>query len=93
MIDLGVLQNVTWSIDNYDEKAIEDKDLEFAGTIDSYTGLFTPAEAGPNKKRKWSTNNAGKLAVIATYGEGKKNLKSKAELIVTVQKFVNPPIQ
>lgn len=93
LIDLGVVQNVTWSIDNYDEKAKEDKDLEFAGTIDPQSGLFTPAEAGPNKKRKWSTNNAGKLAVIATRVEGKKNLKSKAELIVTVQKFVNPPIQ
>lgn len=93
MIDLGVMPNVTWSIDNFDDQAKEDRDVEFAGTIDSKTGLFTPAEAGPNKERKWSTNNAGKLAVIAKLPEGKKVLKAQTELIVTVQKFVNPPIQ
>lgn len=93
LIDIGVLNNVKWSLDNFDEQAIEDKDLDFVGNIDPKTGVFIPAEAGPNYKRKHATNNAGRMSVIGTYSEGKKKLTAKAELVVTVQKFINPPIQ
>ncbi|MGD9969771.1 MAG: quinohemoprotein amine dehydrogenase subunit alpha [Sulfuricurvum sp.] len=93
MIPLGSMNGVKWSVENYDEEAAKEKDAKYAGTIDSKTGFFTPAQEGMNPERKFSTNNAGKLAVIATLPSGKKSLKAKSELIVTVQKWVNPPIQ
>ena len=39
-----------------------------------------------------TTNNAGNISVVATYKDGKKELSEKSHMIVTVPKFVNPPI-
>ena len=52
-------------------------------------GLVTPAVAGPNPNRPFSTNNAGDLQVTATVGA----LSANARLIVTVQRFVDPPLR
>ncbi len=90
-IELGVLP-ATWSLEAYDEQAQEDKDLEYVGQIDANTGKFTPSVAGPNEQRKLMTNNAGNISVVATYKDGKKELSEKSHMIVTVPKFVNPPI-
>lgn len=83
--------DVTWSLQPYDHQAKEDRDTTFAGTIND-KGIFTPGDAGPNPQRKWGTNNAGNLSVVATSKKGPKVIKAKAHLIVTVQKWVNPPI-
>ena len=90
-IELGVLP-ATWSLEAYDEQAQEDKDLEYVGQIDANTGKFTPSVAGPNEQRKLMTNNAGNISVVATHKDGKKELSEKSHMIVTVPKFVNPPI-
>ncbi|MFW0712941.1 quinohemoprotein amine dehydrogenase subunit alpha [Aliarcobacter butzleri] len=90
-IELGVLP-ATWSLEAYDEQAQEDKDLEYVGQIDVNTGKFTPSIAGPNEERKLMTNNAGNISVVATYKDGQKELSEKSHMIVTVPKFVNPPI-
>ena len=81
-----------WSVAPWNEKAAEDRDVDFAGTMDKDTGVFTPAAAGPNPARKQSTNNAGNLKVIATVGEGESAVKGEGQLLVTVQRWINPPL-
>ena len=81
-----------WSVEPFNEVAKEDRDAEFAGLMDADTGIFTPAGAGPNPKRRMSTNNAGNLNAVATVTEGKKTLTGKGHFIVTVQRWNNPPL-
>ena len=81
-----------WSVEPFNEVAKEDRDAEFAGLMDADTGVFTPAGAGPNPKRRMSTNNAGNLNAVATVTEGKKTLTGKGHFIVTVQRWNNPPL-
>jgi len=90
-LNLGVLP-VTWNIEAYDERALADKDTLYAGTINRYSGKFTPSEDGLNPRREYSTNNVGNLSVIATYMQGYKEIEGKAHLVATVPKYVNPPI-
>ena len=70
-----------------------DEDVKFAGVINPETGVFTPGDAGPNPDRKYGTNNAGRLAVVAKLQDGKNILEGQGELIVTVQRWNNPPIK
>ncbi len=90
-INLGVLP-VTWNLEAFNEESEKDKDLQFMGSINRYTGKFTPSEAGPNPKRKYSTNNVGRASVVATYKTSGNEVEAKAELVSTVPKYVNPPI-
>ena len=62
-----------------------DNDKEFIGSIDA-GGLFTPAMEGPNPQRRFTTNNAGDVWVIATYqGKGAlQEITAKSYLVVTV---------
>jgi len=90
-ISLGKV-DAKWSVAPFDERAKIDEDVKFTGDMDSYSGRFTPSFAGPNPKRRFGTNNAGNLKVIATYKDGTNTLKADSHLIVTVQKWVNPPI-
>ena len=43
-----------------------DDDVDFVGTIDHESGVFTPNIEGPNPKRKWSANNIGDVYVHAS---------------------------
>lgn len=88
---IGPVQ-ASWSVAPWNAKAAEDEDLRFAGNIDKDTGVFTPAGAGPNPARKQGTNNAGNLKVIATLGKGDSAVRGEAQLMVTVQRWVNPPL-
>lgn len=90
-ISLGKV-NATWRVEPFDAAAKADKDVLFAGKMDALSGRFTPSFAGPNPKRNFSTNNAGNLKVIATYNDSKSSLESQSHLIVTIQRWVNPPI-
>ena len=90
-IRIGVMP-ATWATDNFDEAAAVLKDKDFAGKITG-AGLFEPAGAGPNPARPMSTNNAGNLAVIGTVDDGGNKVESRAQLFVTVQRFVDPPIR
>jgi quinohemoprotein amine dehydrogenase len=56
-------------------------------------GLFTPAAAGPNLDRHMGTNNAGDLRVIAQWKDGDRTLRGESHLIVTVQRWNNPPLK
>ena len=90
-VRIGVMP-ASWSADNFDEFAAALEDAKFAGTIDQ-RGLFSPAGAGPNPDRVMSTNNAGNLAVIGKVKDGDSEVEGRAQLFVTVQRFVDPPIR
>jgi len=76
-----------------DQKAAADRDVEFAGLMDRASGVFTPAAAGPNPARKYQTNNAGNLKVIAVADDNGKPVQGEGRLLVTVQRWNNPPIR
>ncbi|MBT8768978.1 quinohemoprotein amine dehydrogenase subunit alpha [Metapseudomonas boanensis] len=78
-----------WSVEPFDERAKEDEDVKFAGKMQA-DGVFVPGGAGPNPERKMMTNNAGNLKVIAQLEEGGQ--KGEGHLIVTVQRWNNPPL-
>jgi quinohemoprotein amine dehydrogenase len=82
-----------WTVEPWNEQAVLDQDLSFAGKMDKDSGVFTPAGAGPNPERKYQTNNAGNLKVVATVQQGGKTLQGDGHLIVTVQRWNNPPIR
>ncbi|QOT82043.1 quinohemoprotein amine dehydrogenase subunit alpha [Cupriavidus basilensis] len=81
-----------WSVAPFNERAVEDRDVNFAGTMRADAGIFMPGDAGPNPARTMSTNNAGNLKVIATVEDGGRVQKGEAHMIVTVQRWNNPPI-
>jgi quinohemoprotein amine dehydrogenase len=83
----------TWSVAPWDQKAADDRDVEFAGLMDKDSGVFTPAAAGPNPARKYQTNNAGNLKVIAIADDNGKPVQGEGRLLVTVQRWNNPPIR
>ncbi|WP_256585721.1 MULTISPECIES: quinohemoprotein amine dehydrogenase subunit alpha [Pseudomonas] len=81
-----------WKVEAFDERAKEDEDVKFAGTMQADAGVFTPGDAGPNPARKMSTNNAGNLKVIAAVNDAGKLLTGEGHMIVGVQRWNNPPI-
>jgi len=81
-----------WKVEAFDERAKEDEDVKFAGQMQADAGVFTPGDAGPNPARKMSTNNAGNLKVIAAVDDSGQSLTGEGHLIVTVQRWNNPPI-
>lgn len=81
-----------WSLKPFDEIAVHDNDLQYAGKIDQ-RGIFTPGDAGPNPARKMSTNNVGNLAVVGTVQADGQTLTAETHLLVTVQKFVRAVIE
>ncbi|GAA0784084.1 quinohemoprotein amine dehydrogenase subunit alpha [Marinobacterium sediminicola] len=82
----------TWSVAPFDEVAEADRDVHFSGRMNSATGVFTPAAAGPNPERRMMTNNAGNLKVQATVQDGADTHSAEGQMIVTVQRWNNPPI-
>ncbi|MGB2131142.1 MAG: quinohemoprotein amine dehydrogenase subunit alpha, partial [Marinobacterium sp.] len=82
----------TWSVAPFDEVAEADRDVHFTGRMNSSTGVFTPAAAGPNPERRMMTNNAGNLKVHAQVTDGADTHTAEGQMIVTVQRWNNPPI-
>ena len=89
-IPLGPM-NVNWKVAPRNEDAVKADDVKFAGHIDA-TGKFMPAAAGPNPERKYASNNAGDLSVIASVEQGGAPVSGDSHLIVTVQRWNTPPI-
>lgn len=82
-----------WSVAGYNEQAIADEDQRFAGQMGMDDGVFTPAGAGPNPERRFQTNNAGNLKVIAGIDQDGQTIQGEGHLMVTVQRWINPPIR
>ncbi len=81
-----------WSVEPFSEVAAALEDQVHAGAIDA-GGLFMPAAAGLNPARPFSTNNAGDLSVKATASDGGVEISGSAHLVVTVQRWNDPPIR
>ncbi|WP_038012363.1 quinohemoprotein amine dehydrogenase subunit alpha [Thauera sp. 63] len=82
----------TWSMANANAFAEEMQDTAYAGTLRA-DGLFIPGDAGPNPKRRFGTNNAGELAVTATVDDAGRQLSASKHLIVTLQRWNDPPLR
>jgi quinohemoprotein amine dehydrogenase len=88
----------TWSLEEY-AATFDDDDVKFVGSLDA-NGLFTPADDGPNPKRKMSDadqagrNNVGDVWVVATVapdaarGVGSQ-LRARSQMVVSVPLYVN----
>lgn len=81
-----------WHVEPFDEQAKADQDVKFAGVMNAASGKFTTGAAGPNPERRMSTNNAGNLKVVAQLDAQGKTLSADGQLIVTVQRWNNPPL-
>jgi quinohemoprotein amine dehydrogenase len=91
-VPLGPIQ-VDWRVEPHGERAAKDNDVQFAGVMRP-DGRFEPASAGPNPQRAFSTNNAGDLNVVGELkqaGSGSP-VRAQAHLIVTMQRWITPPI-
>jgi quinohemoprotein amine dehydrogenase len=82
----------SWTVDNAHEIAADMQDKKYAGSMQA-DGLFMPAGAGPNPERRYGTNNVGELAVKARVQDGESTVEGSAHLIVTVQRWNDPPIR
>ena len=56
-------------------------------------GMFEPAGAGLNPERPFSTNNVGDLLVKASVDDKGQSVEGTGHLIVTVQRWNDPPIR
>lgn len=88
---IGIMP-AAWSVEPFNEVAAEDGDVKFSGVMDARSGIFSPAGAGPNPERRMTTNNAGNLTVIAEVADGEAKVQGKGQMIVTIQRWNNPPI-
>lgn len=90
-IRLGAMP-ATFGVADFDEVAETMKDTAYAGEMQA-NGIFLPAAAGPNAERPYATNNAGNLKVIAIVEDGGQTLTGEGQLLVTVQRWNDPPIR
>lgn len=91
-VRIGVMP-ATWSVEPFDEVAAELNDVGFAGMMDPGSGIYDPADAGLNPERPFQTNNAGNLKVVGTVDDGSGEMRGEGQLIVTVQRWNDPPIR
>jgi quinohemoprotein amine dehydrogenase len=90
-VEIGAMP-AAWEVHNFDETAQALDDAAFTGEIQA-NGLFLPAEAGLNPERPFQTNNAGNLKVVATVEDGDQAVTGEGQLLVTVQRWNDPPIR
>ena len=63
------------------------------GSVVHAAGIYDPADAGLNPARPFSTNNAGNLKVVAVVDDNGAAVRGEGQLIVTVQRWNDPPIR
>jgi len=91
-VRIGIMP-ATWSVEPFDEVAAQLDDVGFAGLMNPSTGIYDPADAGLNPARPFSTNNAGNLKVVGTVDDGGGAINGEGQLVVTVQRWNDPPIR
>jgi len=87
-IELGPVP-AQWKLEEF-VATYGDDDVEYVGTMNAETGLFTPALDGPNPKRKHSRNNYGDVWAVATVKVAGTDepLTGKSYLIVSVPQYI-----
>jgi quinohemoprotein amine dehydrogenase len=90
LLPLGPI-NAVWSSKPFDAEAARTEDQKYSGYID-LRGRFLPGAAGPNPAREYSGDNVGNLTVVAKLEEGGQEVSGHAHLVVTVQRWITPPI-
>jgi quinohemoprotein amine dehydrogenase len=80
-----------WTSLPFNAEAKRTEDEKFAGHFDK-RGRFLPAPAGPNPAREFSGDNVGDLTVLAQAEDGGHTVEGRAHLVVTVQRWITPPI-
>ena len=75
-----------------------DDDIQYVGSLNAETGLFTPSSDGPNPARRFSRNNYGDVWVEAEVnydlppakapGDPAKPLRARSYMIVTVPLYL-----
>ncbi len=87
-IPLGVVP-ATWKMEEF-VASYGDDDVDYVGTLNSKTGLFSPSSDGPNPKRRSMRNNYGDVWVVASYiPEGaSKPVTGRSYMIVTVPQYL-----
>lgn len=88
---IGVVP-ASWAVEPFDEAAVRDEDLKFAGLMDAASGVFVPGDAGPNPARRMSASNVGNLKVVAEVAQGGERLRGEGQVIVAPPRWNNPPI-
>ncbi|CAN5557564.1 hypothetical protein BH10ACI4_BH10ACI4_32860 [soil metagenome] len=86
-IDLGPVK-ASWKIEEF-VASYGDDDIQYVGSMDEKTGLFTPASDGPNPKRKSMRNNYGDVWSVASYtppGESKPII-GRAYFVVSIPQY------
>ena len=89
---IGVMP-AAWTTEPFDEVAEQLDDVHFAGMMAPNAGIYDPADAGLNPARPFSTNNAGNLKVVAVVDDAGNAVRGEGQLIVTVQRWNDPPIR
>jgi len=90
MISLGPV-TADWTSSPFDAEAKRTEDDKFAGHFDQ-RGRFLPSAAGPNPAREFSGDNVGNLTVLAHVEDGSRQIEGRGHLVVTVQRWITPPI-
>lgn len=90
LLSLGPM-TASWSSVPFDAEAKRTEDEKYAGHFDA-RGRFLPAGAGPNPGREYHGDNVGNLRVVAQVRDGAAAVEGRGHLIVTVQRWITPPI-
>ncbi len=91
-ISLGPV-SANWSLEEF-LSTPDDDDVNYVGTINPETGLFTPSVEGPNPKRQKASNNFptenwGDVWVDASYKtDSAQSLKARSYLVVTIPNYI-----
>jgi quinohemoprotein amine dehydrogenase len=90
LLNLGPV-TADWTSIPFNAEAKRTEDEKFAGHFDK-RGRFLPSPAGPNPAREFSGDNVGDLTVLAQAEDGGHTIEGRAHLVVTVQRWITPPI-
>lgn len=92
-VPLGRVAPIKWNLEE-NVTRVNDDDVQFVGKVDE-SGLFIPAEDGPNAKRERLDHNVGDVWVEAWYTpEGaKRPIGARAPVLVMPEKFNFQPIE
>jgi quinohemoprotein amine dehydrogenase len=80
-----------WTTIPFNAEAKRTEDEKYAGHFDP-RGRFNPSAAGPNPAREFTGDNVGNLTVVAQADDGGRKVEGRSHLIVTVQRWITPPI-